>query len=340
MSTGAAVGGHTIKAPSLIQPGSILVGVDGSNDGLRAVDYAAAEARVRRTPLHIVTAVPPATATAFGLALPVLTTDHAAAAAEQATAAAARRALASGLLPEQVSAEVVLGYPGDVLAEMSKGATAVVIGRRGLSGLERVFAGSTSVAVGAKAHCPVMVVPHGWRAPVAGGRAVGVGIDGSAESVPALAAAYAEAASRKTELRVIYAYQPPFDTLEGLTADENTLADWLAQAELRVAETLAGWHDDYPDVVVQRHFVRAHPVRVLVEESHDLDLLYVGTNGSSAMSGLVLGTVARAVVAGSACPVALVRKGSDPTGGYGAREGDGIGADEPSGRRRHWWSFD
>ncbi len=81
-----------------------------------------------------------------------------------------------------------------------------------------------------------------------------------------------------------------------------------------MAETIAGWRSDYPDVTVQRHFVRAHPVRVLVEESHDLDLLYVGTNGSSAMSGLVLGTVARAVVAGSVCPVALVRKGSDQPG--------------------------
>jgi nucleotide-binding universal stress UspA family protein len=337
MTTRAAVGNTMIKAPSLVKPGSILVGVDGSNDGLRAVDYAAAEARVRRTPLHIVTAVPPATATAFGLALPLLTTDTAAAAAEQATAAAARRALASGLLPEQVSAEVVLGYPGDVLAEMSKGATAVVIGRRGLSGLERVFTGSTSVTVGAKAHCPVIVVPHGWRPPVAGGRAVGVGIDGSAEAVPALAAAYTEAAARKVVLRVIFAYQPHLDGLAGTADYDATLTDWLAQAELRVAETLAGWHDDFPDTTVQRHFVRAHPVRVLVEESHDLDLLFVGTNGSSAMSGLVLGTVARAVVAGSACPVALVRKASDPGRAY--RQGEGIGADEPSGPPRRWWSF-
>ncbi|GAA3631996.1 universal stress protein [Microlunatus ginsengisoli] len=315
MTGPAAVANTAIQAPSLVVPGSILVGVDGSNDGLRAVDYAAAEAAVRKVPLHIVTALPPATATAFGLALPLLLPSTAAAAAEQATAAAARRAMASGLRPEQVTTAVVLGYPGDVLAEMSKGATAVVIGRRGLSGLERVFAGSTSVSVGAKAHCPVIVVPHGWHPPVAGGRAIGVGIDGSSESVPALAAAYAEAAARSVDLRVVYAYQPHLDSFAGVADFEQTLTDWLAQAELRVAETIAGWQQDYPDVVVQRHFVRAHPVRVLVEESHDLDLLFVGTNGSSAMSGLVLGTVARAVVAGSVCPVALVRKGPE-TGSY------------------------
>jgi nucleotide-binding universal stress UspA family protein len=316
MTTRAAVGNTTIKAPSLVDPGSILVGVDGSNDGLRAVDYAAAEARVRRAPLHIVTAVPPATATAFGLALPLLQPDTAAAAAEQATAAAARRARATGLLPEQISSEVVLGYPGEVLAEMSKGAGAVVLGRRGLSGLERVFAGSTSVTVGAKAHCPVIVVPHGWRPPVAGGRAVGVGIDGSAESVPALAAAFAEAGARQVDLRVVYAYQPALDSGTRAADYEVTISDWLAQAELRVSETMAGWRQDFPDVVVQRHFIRAHPVRALIEESHDLDLLFVGTNGSSAMSGLVLGTVARAVVAGAVCPVALVRKRPDHLGGY------------------------
>ena len=311
MSAPTAVG-RIIQAPSLVRPGRILVGVDGNPDGLRAVDYGAAEAMIRDASVEIVAAVPPATATAFGLALPLITPSTAAAAAERATAAAARRALASGLPADRLATAVVLGQPSDVLAEMSHGAAAVVLGRRGISGLERIFAGSTSVTVGAKAHCPVIVVPHGWHPPVAGGRPIGVGIDGSAESVPALAAAYAEAAARQVELRVIFAYQP---LLEPADADaEATLDDWLVRAGLRMAETIAGWRSDYPDVAVQRHFVRAHPVRALVEESHDLDLLYVGTNGASAMSGLVLGTVARAVVAGSVCPVALVRKGSDHPG--------------------------
>lgn len=323
-----------INAPSLVKPGSILVGVDGSDDGLRAVDYAAVEAQLQRAPLHIVTAVPPATATAFGLALPFMSSDSVREAAEQATSAASRRALASGLLPEQVTSEVVLGHPGDVLAEMSKGAAAVVIGRRGISGLERVFTGSTSVTVGARAHCPVIVVPHGWRQPAAGGRPVGVGIDGSAESIPALAAAYAEASARKVELRVIYAYQPHLDTFAGVADYEQALQEWLQQAELRVAETLAGWHDEYPDTVVQKHFVRAHPVRALVEESHDLDLLFVGTSGQSAMPGMVLGTVARAVIASSACPIALVRKGADRRGG--PHEQGAAGADQPTRSRWHW----
>jgi len=309
MSSQTAVSNASLDAPSPVRPGSILVGVDGSNDGLRAVDFAAAEAQLRKTTLHIVTALPPASATAFGLALPVLTDRTVVTAAERATAAAARRAQATGLAAEQITTAVVPGRPGNVLADLSKGATAVVIGRRGLSCLERVFAGSTSVAVGAGAHCPVMVVPHGWRSPAAGGHAVGVGIDGSPDSVPALATAYAEAAAREVQLRVIYAYRPELDSVAG-SADDATLSEWLMLAELRVAETLAGWHDDYPDTVVQRHFIRAHPVRALVEESHDLDLLYVGTSGSSARSGLALGTVARAVLAGSACPVALVGKRS------------------------------
>src|SRR6478609_10457356 len=223
MSSQTAVSDASLDAPSPVRPGSILVGVDGSNDGLRAVDFAAAEAQLRKTTLHIVTALPPASATAFGLALPVLTDRTVVTAAERATAAAARRAQATGLAAEQITTAVVPGRPGNVLAELSKGATAVVLGRRGLSGLERVFAGSTSVAVGAGAHCPVMVVPHGWRPPVAGGRAIGVGIDGSAESVPALAAAYAEATTRQVELRVIFAYQPEPDPAD--PADyEATLA--------------------------------------------------------------------------------------------------------------------
>src|SRR6476661_4616770 len=95
MSSQTAVSNASLDAPSPVRLGSILVGVDGSNDGLRAVDYAAAEAQLRKTALHIVTALPLAAATAFGLALPPLTDQTVVAAAEQATAAAARRALSN-----------------------------------------------------------------------------------------------------------------------------------------------------------------------------------------------------------------------------------------------------
>jgi nucleotide-binding universal stress UspA family protein len=293
----------------------VVVGIDGSDDGLRAVDYAAAEAMLRHAPLRIVTVLKtnaPFFVPDSGLV------DSAIKKAEAANVAAARRASASGLPDELISTEVVQGHPGAELASRSAQACLMVLGRRGLTGLERVFAGSTSVYVGAKAACPVIVVPHGWRQVIDGHtgiglRGVGVGIDGSSAASSALDAAFAEAEVRRVPLQIILAYQAELDMFAGAADYEVALAEWRDGAALRMAETVAGWRERYPDVVVEHSLVRSHPIDALIDASHDLELLVVGINGSGAMSGLILGTVARAVVASSACPVALVHQGSEGT---------------------------
>jgi hypothetical protein len=50
-------------------------------------------------------------------------------------------------------------------------------------------------------------------------------------------------------------------------------------------------------------------VEALVAQSAEGDLLVIGTRGGGGIPGLALGSVARAVVAGSCSPVLLVRRG-------------------------------
>jgi nucleotide-binding universal stress UspA family protein len=283
----------------------ILVGIDGTEDGLRAVDFAADEAR--RTGAHLLLAhvvpQPP-----HDFALSDRTQETLLQAGERAVESARHRAEEAGVRGDRVGVRVWHGTITTTLAKASKLANLVVLGRRGISGLERMFAGSTSSAVGARAECPVVIVPHAWDPGGHTGR-VTVGLDGSPRSLPALAAAVAEASWRSAALVAVHAWEVPPPYYVDLPDVDNTLDRWRRSAELAVAEELAGWAERHPDISISRVFEHGHPVGALVEHSADSDLLVVGTRGGGGIHGLILGSVARAVVAGSHCPVMLVRRG-------------------------------
>jgi nucleotide-binding universal stress UspA family protein len=203
---------------------------------------------------------------------------------------------------------VTSGPVTSALISASKEANLMVLGRRGLSGLDRLFAGSTSTSVGARAECPVTIVPHAWSAEGLHGRVV-VGVDGSARSLPALAMAVAEASSRSAELIVVYAWEPPIPYYVDATEIQDLVDSRRQEAELAVSELLAGWAERHPDITITRVFDTRHPVEALVAHSVEGDLLVIGTRGGGGVPGLALGSVARAVVAGSGSPVLLVRRG-------------------------------
>ena len=80
------------------------------------------------------------------------------------------------------------------------------------------------------------------------------------------------------------------------------------QDELRLlSEAVAGWRGRYPDVVVQPKLVRDRPARALVERSRYASLLVVGARGRGDLTGLVLGSVSRALLHHGDCPVVVVR---------------------------------
>jgi nucleotide-binding universal stress UspA family protein len=136
----------------------IVVGVDGSDGGTRALEFAAAEAALRETPLRIVTAweVPEVRyTTAPGHAPPLIpeTMDAFRTRARQvADEASARvRELRPSL---QVEALAEQEQPADVLLERDADAELVVVGRRGLGGFESLLLGSVSQQVVQHADLP------------------------------------------------------------------------------------------------------------------------------------------------------------------------------------------
>src|SRR4249920_465512 len=122
---------------------TVVVGVDGSSDALRAVRWAVPEARRRQAVLRLVTAFAWTDDRMIGM--PWIGQapygERLRAAAERGLAAAA--ALAAELDPElPVEQELALGFPGGVLVDRSRTAELVVVGERGVGRLGSTLAGS------------------------------------------------------------------------------------------------------------------------------------------------------------------------------------------------------
>ncbi|MEY9928056.1 nucleotide-binding universal stress UspA family protein [Catenulispora sp. GP43] len=260
----------------------VVVGVDDSDNSLIALDAAAAEAALRRRPLHVVHADPFAGSAAEGLPEPGLWVDR-----------AVRRAGAGH--PElTVTGEVARGFPQAVLVGASRDAELVVIGDRGLGALARALAETVAGALVLKTSCPVLVT-RGLGDP---GGPIAVGVDGSAVSQSAVGFAFAEADLRGRRLAVVHAWTRPEPHLPGVVVSVRIGAERL------VSEASAGWCEKYPDVLVSDVLVHGLPRHALIDAGESASLMVVGARGRTMPAGL--GSVSRHLVYRAPCPVVVV----------------------------------
>lgn len=284
----------------------VVVGVDGSEDGIRAVEFGVRTALAQDADLLLAHAVDDAVlAGAWGVVYdPNLLEEAGQEAAEEAKA----KALSMGFPAERVTAKIYMGNPGAVLTRLSENALNLVVGRRALSGLERLFVGSTSVGVAATAHCPVIMLSAATHQPRTGDKArVGVGINAGEPSNAALAFAFSEARRRSATLEVIHAFELP----TSFFADRKQRSDRAQQHEEThraiLDEVVAPFREKYPDVPVEVTVIQAHPVNELNKRSDDFDLLVLEVHGRG-LPVFSPGATIRAVMAYGHCPLALVRE--------------------------------
>ena len=138
---------------------TVVVGVDGSAQSLRAVQWAVPEARRLQAVLRLITAVAWTDDRLVGLrglgAAPP--GEYLQAAATKGLAAAA--AAAAEIDPDvSVERELVLGFPGRAMHEQSKTAELLVVGDSGRGRIASALAGSVALSVAAHSACPVVVV--------------------------------------------------------------------------------------------------------------------------------------------------------------------------------------
>jgi nucleotide-binding universal stress UspA family protein len=133
--------------------GAIVVGVDGSDQALKAAEWAFQEALLRQRPVHLVSGV---VLDLYEALLPPM--DHAVLLdlAREALLDAEARAPQGFDLP--VTRELVGQAPARVLVEASEVADLIVVGTRGHGGFVGMLLGSVSQHVSRHAHCGVAVV--------------------------------------------------------------------------------------------------------------------------------------------------------------------------------------
>lgn len=143
----------------------IVVGVDGSAGSQEALQWALREARQRGANVEIVNCwALPYLAMSSGYALPFTTEDEISteghANIDKTMAACGKDIEAAKAADVDISTAVLEGDAWTSLIEASKGASLLVVGRRGHGGLSRLFLGSVSRQVATHAQCPVVVVPE------------------------------------------------------------------------------------------------------------------------------------------------------------------------------------
>src|SRR5689334_17480864 len=278
----------------------VMVGIDGSEDGLRALLYAVPEAARLQAVLRLVHVQQQMVVLAPMMPLVPDPTLHEVAADILKQAEQHARELGY----EGPDLEVVLatGPRNAALLENTKDASCAVLGRR-TAPLQHLVGGSTTSALAAHARVPVISVPETWHpAPPRG--VVAAGVDESEFSAGVLRAAWAAAESRGARLELVHAWRPL------LEYDVAIGARVLAQEWTDATRTsLTTWvRDNAPDGAVEWTVQPRYETTTVAlhEVSETADLLVLGRHGHGHRTGLGLGSTVRTMLRAGSCPVMVI----------------------------------
>lgn len=310
------------------KPRGIVVGVDGSDQSMCALIWAAQEAQRRRTPLYLVTAYTVPIFAASGLDGGYATVDDtviregAETVLNQASAKVAHYDL-------ELHASVETGDAAGALLEQSENAELIVVGSRGRGGFFGRLLGSVSSALPAHAKCPTVTVPlscaprlpeAGVEAPPEHGHAaqqpdvepvVLVGVDGSEQARAAVLVAAEQAQRWQMPLRMVCAVPPFTGSLAWVPAplDRDALyAD--IQVQLDAGQEWLQSH--FPGLQISHRVYDGAPVEVLIDASATGQLMVVGSRGRGGFAGMLLGSTSQGVLHHAKGPLMVVPDHYDP----------------------------
>ncbi|MGR3939024.1 universal stress protein [Streptomyces sp. BRA346] len=285
----------------------LVVGVDGSDSSLQAVDWAVDEAARHELPLRLVHA---SRWERYEERLPSLSTSRSSGeiVAENIAASCLQRATLRN--PEvKVSAEVLAEDAVSALLHEGREAFAVVTGSYGRSELADTLLGSVSLAVAARSVSPVIVVRGAERNRQGAFGRVVLAVGDVAEGSAAVRFAFREALARDAELHAVRTWRRPAHShgSQSLLMHEASALVYEEQAATILNEVLDEAEREEGDkIVCHRDVIEGPAHRVLQDVSEQADLLVVGSLRRRDRSGLQLGRVSHAVLHRAACPVAVV----------------------------------
>ncbi|MFI7029841.1 universal stress protein [Microbispora rosea] len=276
----------------------VVVGYDGSDFAMQALDWAMDEAEFRDSPITVCHAWQSPYGDGDQDARTSL--QHAAEHVLWHGAECARQCT-SGV---RVREDLFEGPASDRLVALSETADLVVVGSRGLSGAARRVMGSVAGHVATHALCPVVVVrgtgplPH-RRHP----GPVVAGVGGGDDHV--LAFAYHEAALRGLPLVAVHAWRYPAAAWSAGMAP-MVMSDVPGREAVEALEAaVEPWRVRYPDVRTLLKPVEGPVLDGLAGASPGATMLVVGATRARGVLGR-LGSVTRPLIDAVTCPVAVV----------------------------------
>ncbi|MDC2954554.1 universal stress protein [Streptomyces gilvifuscus] len=283
----------------------ITAGVDGTEESLAALEWAAREAVRRNLALRVVQAwrFQPYEAIDAG------DRETQAGWVKNAVADAARAVEArhSGL---EVITDVLEGDTVDTLVGAGAEAEMLVLGSRGHGPVVGFLLGSVGQQVIAEARGPVVLVRAGDQPSAeAAGREIVVGQQGDPQdSADTLRFAFETASARGAGVRVVRAWTlPPVFAYSPGSMQILDQAGGLEPFEKKaLAAALRPWRERFPDVPVVEHVEMGSAGQVLLSVAARAQLMVVGRRAHRTAVGARIGSVAHGVLHHAECPVAVV----------------------------------
>jgi len=284
----------------------VVVGVDGSDESMAALDWAAHAADLHDARLTVVaTYLVPLTPDP-GIGDPI---GEAREAARRAAQAARTRLGPHGHGGREPEFFVAPGAAAHVLSERSRTSDLVVVGRRGLGAFDRVLLGSTSAALAATAPGTVAVMPAG--ATTGDPRRIRVGV-GRDDEPDVLGAAFAEASVRGSTLEVLHVTGTD-PVSSALLEMDPVAASWREAANADLADRVARWSEKYPRVTCTLVIHRGDPAHTLLQGLTPDDLVVVGGRRHQPVMGRILRSVPDAVLRAAPCTVLVAHAHRHPS---------------------------
>lgn len=277
----------------------IVAGVDGSENAVRAAEWAAREATVRGAPLLLLHAYK--TPDAY-----VLEPSDLASRMREEGEALLRHVserLRAGFPDLRLTGEVSDLTPAHALTDLSEQAALVVTGTRGHGGFAGMMVGSTSRKLARHARCPLVVVHDGLAAETLD--EVVLGVEPDQDDAP-IRYAFAAASRYGAVLHAVRVWRPHAmysSVAGGYCEDLTETRSAEIESVRKLLEPVAG---SYPDVKVEVSAGRGNTVPVLIEAARGTRLLVVGAHRHRGPLAIGAGYVVDGLLAHAATPVAVV----------------------------------
>ncbi|MFD8207897.1 universal stress protein [Streptomyces sp. NPDC059695] len=296
----------------------VVVGVDGSEHSLRALEWALGAAEGLGVPL----VVAHVRSEALQLGAARIASLGTAPELPDTVARAVRTLVEERGHRVPVRYDSLDGSVTDALPAAAKGARLLVTGSRGHGGFASLLLGSTSRTLAMTAPCPLVVVPHEARAAALGsGHGAGrvlLGLHPEETSDEVLGFAFEAARHRGVPLEAVTALRLPPPQGALLAAPSPALQvppplplaeeadDLMGEARREQEERLRPFAARWPGVKLVPVVVPGDAAGRLVEGSRDAGLVVVGRHHRHRLGSLLIGSVAHAVLHHAHCPVAVV----------------------------------